>query len=282
MTVPVQEVSGSRYFTPTSTHRHLGLYCLGAGFREGQTAPMENRALDCYAAVLVTSGNGLLSWRGASRIRIAGPTLFWLFPGLTHTYTPSKRGWSERWVLFDGLSLRSYESLGYLNRSSAARALDGSSTVVALFEDILAAAAQTGPRAEAELPSLIHRLIVEGGRPAPSERRTRSESLVARLTAEACSPLSVEGHARRLGVSVHDLRQAVQTAGGVNPKELILQTRLAQAMTLLAETNLAVQDVAREVGYGDPAYFTRLFTRRVGSSPRQFRHQQLRRTRKLA
>ncbi|WP_443062916.1 AraC family transcriptional regulator [Streptomyces sp. NBC_00440] len=36
--------------------------------------------------------------------------------------------------------------------------------------------------------------------------------------------------------------------------------------------------IAREVGYPGPAYFTRVFTRHVGTTPTAFRRQQQQRT----
>ena len=70
---------------------------------------------------------------------------------------------------------------------------------------------------------------------------------------------------------MHELREGVRSAAGVTPQEVILTTRLNTAKALLAETDAPVAAIAREVGYEDPAYFSRLFTSRVGQSPRAFR-----------
>jgi AraC-like DNA-binding protein len=52
----------------------------------------------------------------------------------------------------------------------------------------------------------------------------------------------------------------------------VLGTRLNEAKALLADSGLTIAAIARQVGYGDPAYFSRLFSARVGLSPRAFRH----------
>lgn len=83
------------YFTPSPAHRHLGLYCLGVGWQDGTTAPVPSRVLDSYAAVLVHRGQGTLSSGLEPARQVDGPTLFWLFPGLTHSYAPDRHGWSE-------------------------------------------------------------------------------------------------------------------------------------------------------------------------------------------
>lgn len=47
-------------------------------------------------------------------------------------------------------------------------------------------------------------------------------------------------------------------------------------MVALGDRDRSVSTVARRVGYGDPAYFSRLFTRRVGTPPVRFRATQSR------
>jgi YesN/AraC family two-component response regulator len=52
--------------------------------------------------------------------------------------------------------------------------------------------------------------------------------------------------------------------------------RITKAQGLLAETTLDVGRIAALVGYDDPAYFSRVFTRRAGVAPTVFRQQQSR------
>ena len=49
------------------------------------------------------------------------------------------------------------------------------------------------------------------------------------------------------------------------------ERRIAQASQLLTQTALQIQEIAERIGYDDPLYFSRTFTRLVGCSPRQYR-----------
>jgi AraC family transcriptional regulator, transcriptional activator of pobA len=49
---------------------------------------------------------------------------------------------------------------------------------------------------------------------------------------------------------------------------------MAEARTLLEETDLPVAEIARRVGVLDPGYFSRQFTRIHGISPRKWRGRQ--------
>jgi AraC family transcriptional regulator, transcriptional activator of pobA len=46
---------------------------------------------------------------------------------------------------------------------------------------------------------------------------------------------------------------------------------MAEARTLLADTDLPIAEIAGRVGIGDPGYFSRLFGRTHGASPRAWR-----------
>lgn len=46
---------------------------------------------------------------------------------------------------------------------------------------------------------------------------------------------------------------------------------LREARRLLAYTDAPVADVAQELGFDDPAYFSRFFARRSGVSPSSYR-----------
>lgn len=54
-------------------------------------------------------------------------------------------------------------------------------------------------------------------------------------------------------------------------KELLLHKRLDKAARLLRETRLTIQEVCAEVGYDNTSYFHRVFRRRYGKSPKEYR-----------
>lgn len=265
-----------QFFTPTSVHRHLGLYCLGVGAQDGVAAPVRHRVLDSYAAVLVRRGAGELASDRSGRLAVQAPTLFWLFPGSRHSYAPDRDGWSEQWVLFDGFAARSYEDLGYLRHDRPATPLTPSSPVPAIFGQILDRCRRLDSRTEVEIGASIHQLIVASQVPESAGPDGQGARIVARLRADACTPTTITEHARRLGLTAPTLREIVRRHTGSAPKEFVLQTRISQAKALLAGTDLLVSRIAREVGYDDPAYFSRIFTRTVGSSPARFRARQTR------
>lgn len=81
-------------------------------------------------------------------------------------------------------------------------------------------------------------------------------------------------YARALGVSRDRLGSAVQRATGLSPQAYLHRELLREASELLASTGMPVGRVAFRLGFADPAYFTRFFTRQTGETPAQFRRNQ--------
>lgn len=92
------------------------------------------------------------------------------------------------------------------------------------------------------------------------------------------SPLLEGGPARyaaELHVSTGYLNEAVRAVAGTSVGRCIHEELMLRARRLLIHTSMNVREIAFELGFGDAAYFTRLFTKVVGISPSSFRRQYL-------
>ncbi len=59
---------------------------------------------------------------------------------------------------------------------------------------------------------------------------------------------------------------------GITPARYIVEKRLELAKKLLTDTNLSVNEISEEIGYGDVYYFSKLFKQETGYSPKAFRN----------
>jgi AraC family transcriptional regulator, transcriptional activator of pobA len=84
-------------------------------------------------------------------------------------------------------------------------------------------------------------------------------------------PLSLRDVARELGMTPGHLTTVVRRRTGRTVQEWIIERRMAEARSLLSDTELSVGEISRRVGMSDPGYFSRLFRRTHGTSPRQWR-----------
>jgi len=81
------------------------------------------------------------------------------------------------------------------------------------------------------------------------------------------SNLSVEDLAADMGLSRVQLYRKVKALTGSTPIDLLRKARLAQARRLLQESTLSVSEIAYQVGFASPSYFTKCYKDEFGIVP---------------
>jgi AraC-like DNA-binding protein len=82
--------------------------------------------------------------------------------------------------------------------------------------------------------------------------------------------LSVEFLSRELGMSRSSLYGKLLELTGETPVEFIRSFRLEKAVALLDKGGLSISQIAYEVGFTSPTYFTRAFKEKYKMLPREF------------
>ena len=85
----------------------------------------------------------------------------------------------------------------------------------------------------------------------------------------------VGAYVNLLATTPHLLDKAAREVFGLSVKELLLERRLLEAKRLLMFTVRSVEDIAGEIGFEDPAYFSRFFRKRCGEAPAAWRRRHL-------
>lgn len=152
---------------------------------------------------------------------------------------------------------------------------DGYDPDVAMFDAVSATSHEgSGWRLKGLLLDLLSQLLDCGGVSSAdgdyiSEPVARALELIEDNFCDANISLSQIAHEVRLS-KVHFGRLFASKIG-YPPMCYIQNLRLREAAILLRQTEQRIEQIAYAVGYGDPLYFTRLFRRRYGMSPRAFR-----------
>jgi AraC family transcriptional regulator, transcriptional activator of pobA len=83
--------------------------------------------------------------------------------------------------------------------------------------------------------------------------------------------LDMKEYARQIGASEAALRKACVKVAGQPPRQLVQARMLVEAERQLRYTGMSIAEIAYDLGFEDPAYFSRFFAKSMGISPRGFR-----------
>ncbi|MEP3048919.1 MAG: helix-turn-helix domain-containing protein [Roseibium sp.] len=157
------------------------------------------------------------------------------------------------------------------------------SYLVAMKEEVY----ETRPGSEQMLSNLCALLFVhiwrylhrdDTTRPIPRSVVDRFIALERRFRVDH---MSVGKYAERIGVTRDKLAAEVQKATGLSPRAYLHRELMREARELLEVSALQVAQIAFRLGFSDPAYFNRFFTRYVGENPGKYR-QKVRRQKSTA
>jgi AraC-like DNA-binding protein len=82
--------------------------------------------------------------------------------------------------------------------------------------------------------------------------------------------IDIESVASKLSTSVRTLQREL-SRDGISFRDVVQRARFGQAIRLIVETCRPLEDIAREIGYSDPANFSRAFHRASAMSPSAYR-----------
>jgi AraC-like DNA-binding protein len=106
----------------------------------------------------------------------------------------------------------------------------------------------------------------EGG--STRELITRLRTLIEQNFTTEHAPGS---YAAMLNVSQNHLNSTVRQSLGTTVSDMVHERIILEAKRLLFHTDLSIKEIAYQLNYDDPSYFTRFFRKQSGLSPNEFR-----------
>lgn len=202
-------------------------------------------------------------------------------PEAAHFYgrAPDSPDWYHRWVYFRP---RAYWAhwLKWRNQVNKVGRLSLSDkTLVAEFDGLFQQIEQTyaaGRRSSEDLAlNLLERLLIRCFEETPENRITpidqRIEEACQFLSRNLAEEVNLDEIARHVCLSPSRLAHLFREQMGVNIVRWREDQRMILAKHLLQSTCSPIGKIASQIGYDDQMYFSRVFRKRVGASPSEFR-----------
>lgn len=81
----------------------------------------------------------------------------------------------------------------------------------------------------------------------------------------------IEDYAKELCITTGHLNRVCTSVAKKSPKEVIIDYFIAEAQILLSDVEKTVNQVSYDIGFEDPSYFSRIFKKKIGLTPNEFR-----------
>jgi len=281
-----------RYLPTSPRDREWGMYVVGAGHQlvppgrhyppKGHPPPHDfawqrGRVLQEFQVVYISAGEGEFDSESTGRQSITAGTAIFVFPNVWHSYRPlTTTGWEEYWVAFHGEDATRLCQRGFIGPGKAVLHTGIDETILHSFTNLL-----DRIRSERigfqQLIATDAMAIVANVLAAAWNRRTssRNTELVNRLKIELEKDTEgapvIETMAAKFHVSPSHLHHVFKRHSGLSPYQYHLQMKIHRARELLRGSKLSIKEVARMLSFQSVFHFSKLFKKKTGMSPRQWR-----------
>ncbi|MFT4822138.1 MAG: AraC family transcriptional regulator of arabinose operon [Halioglobus sp.] len=276
---------GIRFLTPAfmleKLYRHpltrdcyptaMGYYPKAVGHRMERPRHDDNLLLYC------ADGSGTLDTQGLS-VEVKTGDLVLLPQGLAHSYAASGgQPWTLYWVHFQGVSTGIFlQYLGYRDGQPLVHA-GVSPALLASFNSLLSVR-RTGYSSSAfinagnQLRHLFTQFAMETSRQRAGQPTGLDlDSIQAYMQDNIDQQIDLDALAGVAHLSKFHFSNRYKALTGYSPIKHFLHMKIEYACQLLDSTEMSVKAIAVGLGYGDPLYFSRLFSKTMGLSPRAYR-----------
>jgi AraC family transcriptional regulator of arabinose operon len=249
----------------------MGFYPEASGHRMRRERHDDNLLIYCAA------GKGFVStenWSGA----IDPGDLVLLPQGLMHEYRANHRNpWSIYWVHFQGASTGIFtQYLGYREGQPVVE-VGLSPTLPAAFTSLMQVR-RTGYSTRAfinaanQLRHLLSQMALDiRAHQGRGEQTFDLQQVHGFMLEHIDQPMTLDTLAATANLSKYHFSTRYKKLTGYSPIKHFLNMKMEHACHLLDSSDLTVQAIAAAVGYEDPLYFSRLFSKTIGLSPRAYR-----------
>lgn len=242
----------------------------------GRTYPhpgyrMERKNSDYFVLEYVVSGKGHLLINGNHFVVQAGD-VYCIEPGYDHVYYADRSDpYEKMWINFFSDHFRDVMKAYGIHE----RFVFPDSGCMSFFQNILQISKNTFDSDQACFPvcAQIGQILcawaeqVNGSAVVSDTARQIRECLDDAIY----SHISIEEIASKLYISKTQVSRAFYKAYGVTPYGYLLEKKIALAKRFLAGTSMSVGEISSRLSFLDAHYFSRIFKKKTGLSPKEFR-----------
>jgi AraC-like DNA-binding protein len=207
---------------------------------------------------------------------VIAPCVITQWPGVPVRYGP-RETWEEWFLIFDASSLPELQRLGFARRDRPIWYLREDAAVREALDDM--ARLRTGvqrrgcaDRVDRLVEGLLLASLLAEAHPTQDPQDRAIRQVRRKVEQDYRKDHDFAELARQAGFSPATFRRRWARLVGTPPRRYVLELRLRKACRMLVESELSVAEIATELNFRDPLYFSRLFSRTIGMSATEYRN----------
>lgn len=207
---------------------------------------------------------------------LEAPCVFIQFPGVPMHHS-SNGVWDELFAGYDPETVPLFRKMNLLQRSVPTWKIEKLNEFMLTFNQVTDLVMRG--RGEYGTPDMLDRLLQElillSLQKGEGRNRNEKDERVGRMIAYLDKHYAEEVNFLELvelhGLSYSSFIRRWRTLFNVSPQKYLLQVRMKRASSLLAETELRINEIAEALGFDNPFYFSKVFRDFFGMTASKYR-----------
>ena len=238
----------------------------------------KGRILNGYYLIFISNGHGVFESALTEPTTVTAGTCFFLYPGIWHRYKPhSNSGWEEYWIGFKGYYADELMNKGFFDSANPFINVGLNPDLLSVLHKLIATVQASSAGYHQVIAGITLQIL--GTLNAVSMQQEDEHDLNAKLISKAKflleealdKTVDMEKLVRELPMGYSKFRKAFKQSTGESPNQYHLNLRLNRAKDLLTSTALNINEVAMQTGFDSVFYFSKLFKKKNGVSPKYYR-----------
>ena len=282
----------SKYFAVSDIDKTWGMHTLNCGasnvknglqFPSGehplnyQITWSRGRILNEYQLVYLVDGKGIFQSDPSGEIELKAGSIFLVYPATWHRYKPADNNqWQTYWVGFTGDLADRFIQKTDITKESPVKQIGYQRKIIQIYLDILETSQleYTGYQ-QVFVGEIIKLLGLIRAIQRKSEFKQKDiDSIIQHakiILMQKNLNISIEEVAVQLNMGYSTFRKLFRDYTGISPGKYQMQHKINKAIHLLNEGKYSVKEISSVLGFYSPQYFARIFKKKTGMSPGNFR-----------
>ncbi len=227
-----------------------------------------------YQMLYIHRGYGIFCLNGKTT-RLNSGSVVLIYPGEKNDYTfPKKSATEYYWIHFSGVGAA--DLLAALKLGSGTYNVGEYSAFISAMDKMAHSSAADDFTTDAFLSGTLMALLS-----AISKRIYVTDSpfskVIEQMQKDGFGKMQNTDYARMCGMTEYHFIRQFKKATGLTPLRYKTKLLVNRAMEIMAMTDLNISEIAYALGFEDSLYFSRLFKKEIGISPKNYMANQIKR-----